>query len=103
MAGIKQAAKNALDRSKPTTEKVGRVAKSAAGAAVKAGARAAAAVIAYEVVQGMKKADVKPAPARKSRGKKLVAAIAGAAALTAAGYAVSRAGAKKTTKTARRR
>ena len=52
MAGIKQAAKNALDRSKPTTEKVGRVAKSAAGAAVKAGARAAAAVIAYEVVAG---------------------------------------------------
>jgi hypothetical protein len=96
MAGIKQAAKNALDRSKPTTEKVGRVAKSAAGAAVKAGARAAAAVIAYEVVQGMKKAEVKPAPAKRSRGKKIAAAIAGAAALTAAGYAVSRAGRKKT-------
>jgi hypothetical protein len=34
MAGIKQAAKNAIERSKPTTEKVGRVAKSAAGYAV---------------------------------------------------------------------
>jgi hypothetical protein len=95
MAGIKQAAKNALNRSKPTTEKVGQIAKSAAGAAMKAGARAAAAVIAYEVVQGMKKADVKPAPPKKSKGRKIAAAIAGAAALTAAGFAVSRAGRKK--------
>ena len=95
MAGIRQAARDAIERSKPTTDKVGRVAKSAAGAAMKAGARAAAAVIAYEVVQGMKKADVKPAPPKKTKGRKIVAAIAGAAALTAAGYAVSRAGRKK--------
>jgi hypothetical protein len=96
MTGIKQTAKNALNRTKPTTEKVGQVAKSAVGAAMKAGARAAAAVIAYEVVQGMKKANVKPAPPKKSKGRKIAAAIAGAAALTAAGYAVSRAGRKKT-------
>ena len=94
MPEIKKVAKEALKRSKAGADEARKVGKSAAKAGAKAGFKAAATVIAVDILERLN--GTKAIKAKKaSRRKKIAAAVAGAAALTAAGIAVARARRKK--------
>jgi hypothetical protein len=95
MTVIKDAANEALARSRDaaarvgqTASRVGKVAGSAAVKAAKAGAAAAAMAGSAEVRKGWKESD--PELAKKRRRRKIADVVAGAAALTAVGVAISR-------------
>ena len=94
MAPIRKVASEAVRRGKQGAEEVRKVGKDAAKAGARAGARAAAAVIAVAVIDRLKHS--RTVKAKKSaRRKTIAAAVAGAAALTAAGIAVARSRRKK--------
>jgi hypothetical protein len=94
MPEIKKVAREALKRGKAGAAEVRKVGKSAAKAGAKAGFKAAAAVIAIEMLDRLN--GTKAIKAKKAaRRKKIAAAVAGAAAVTAAGIAVARSRRKK--------
>jgi len=94
MATMKKMTTDAVKRGKAGGAEVRRVGKQAAKAGGKAGVAAAAAVVAKAVMDRVKNTKAVQAQKRAKRIK-VGAAIAGAAALTAAGIAVARARSKR--------
>jgi len=86
MSSIKKSTKDALKRGRDAVVRVGKVAKSAAVVAVKAGAATAVATGVLEAEKRWKESS--PAVAMKRKRKRIAAALAGAAVL-GAGLAVA--------------
>jgi hypothetical protein len=87
MSGIKKSANEVMTRSHDAAVRVGKVAKSAAVAGVKAGAAAAMAAGALEAERSWK--ETSPAAAKKRTRNGVAAVLAGAAVLGAVGAAIA--------------
>ena len=94
MGTIKKSARAAITMSRDTAVRVGKVVKSATVAGAKAGASAAIAAGTLEAQKSWKESS--PEAARKRTRNKVVAVMAGAAVLGAAGMAIANSRRKKT-------
>jgi hypothetical protein len=90
MGTIKKSAKNAMVRSRDAAVRVGKVAKSAAVAGVKAGASAAIVAGALEAERSWKETSPAVSKRQKRTGAGVAALLAGAAVLGIAGVAVAK-------------
>lgn len=93
MATFKKSAKKAMTRGRDTASRIGKLAKSVAVVAARAGASAAIAAGTLEAQKSWKESS--PEAKRKRTRNKIVAAIAGAAVLGAAGVAIAKSRNKK--------
>jgi hypothetical protein len=93
MGTIKKSTKDAMTRGRDAAVRVGKVAKSIAVVAARAGASAAIAAGTLEAKKGWK--ETSPAAAKKRKRAKIAAVLAGAAVLGAAGVAIARSRRKK--------
>lgn len=98
MRSVKDSATETIARSRDTVMRAGKVARSAAVKAARAGAAAAVLTGSQEIRKGWEETD--PATTKKSGRRKIAALVAGAAAVAAVGVAVSRSRSASTRKTA---
>lgn len=88
MTTMKKSAEVAMERSRETAARVGKVAKSTAIVAAKAGVAAAVTAGTVEAARVWK--ETSPAAIKHRRNVKIAAAVAGAAMVGAAGVAIAR-------------